>query len=125
MKTLTLVSTGLLLFAIQCKSPKSVEGKTPEQVAFASIKSQLNQGAFLVDVRTPEEFAAGSVMGAVNIPLLEIEKRIKEFEGKPSVIVFCRSGHRAGIAKTTLENYGIKKVTNGINAENVESEMKK
>lgn len=126
-KIISIVSLGMvLLFGVQCSSPKTVEnGATTEATQEVSIKEQVAKGAFLVDVRTPEEFATGSVKGAVNIPLDEVESRVNEFKGKPYVILFCRSGHRAGIAKTTLENAGIKNVTNGINTETVNAELAK
>ncbi|MEY2971555.1 MAG: hypothetical protein RL738_396 [Bacteroidota bacterium] len=70
-------------------------------------------GAFLVDVRTPEEFESGHVHASVNIPLDEVADRISEFEGKNHVIVFCRSGNRSGMAKAILAQAGITNVTNG------------
>lgn len=88
------------------------------------IKEQVKNGAFVVDVRTPLEFSAGSLPGAVNIPLNEVGSRINEFQGKSSVIVFCRSGKRSGTAKKILEENGIKNVTNGINVRNMEKELK-
>ena len=122
---ISLLVVSLLSFA-QCNSPKTTEEKaSTEATQEVSIKEQVAKGAFLVDVRTPEEFAMGSVKGAVNIPLDEVESRVNEFKGKPYVILFCRSGHRAGIAKTTLENAGIKNVTNGINTETVNAELAK
>jgi rhodanese-related sulfurtransferase len=66
-----------------------------------------------VDVRTPEEFAEGSVNDAVNIPLNEIESRIKEFEDKDEIIVFCRSGNRSSQAQRILQQNGIQHVVNG------------
>ena len=74
---------------------------------------------------TPQEFAEGSVKGAVNIPLDEVESRLNEFKGKPSVIVFCRTGNRSGQAKAILEYNGIKNVTNGINTKTVNEELAK
>jgi len=122
---ISLLVVSLLSFA-QCNSPKTTEEKTStEATQEVSIKEQVAKGAFLVDVRTPTEFAMGSVKGAVNIPVDEVESRVNEFKGKPYVILFCRSGHRAGIAKTTLENAGIKNVTNGINTETVNAELAK
>ena len=122
MKRSSLILIPVLFFAIHCSSPKPVE--SANQNTGMSIKNQLQNGALLVDVRTPEEFAAGSVKGAVNIPLDQVESRISEFEGKPSVIVFCKTGNRSGEAKEILENSGIEKVTNGINVKTMEEEMK-
>jgi len=73
----------------------------------------ISAGAFLVDVRTPEEFESGHVSASVNIPLDEVAERISEFEGKNHVIVFCRSGNRSGMAKAILAQSGITNVTNG------------
>ena len=121
---ITLGSFIVILATVQCSTPNAVEEKTSETKAKISLKEVSKDKAFLVDVRTPEEYASGSVEGAVNIPLSDIENRIKDFEGKPNIILFCRSGHRAGIAKSTLESYGIKNVINGINPENVKELLK-
>lgn len=78
-----------------------------------ALAEAIRGGAFLVDVRTPAEFADGSVAGAVNIPLDKLETRLSEFEGKQSIIVFCRSGARSTQAKSLLDSKGIKGVLNG------------
>lgn len=44
----------------------------------------------VLDVRPPEEFAAGHVPGAINIPVHELEKRIKELPKRREVIAYCR-----------------------------------
>lgn len=121
MKKSSLLFIPVLFFAIQCNSPKPVES-TSENTEM-SIKKQVENGGFLVDVRTPEEFAEGSVKGAVNIPLDQVESRVAEFEGKPSVVVFCRTGNRSSQAKEILESRGIKKVTDGVNVQTMEKEM--
>jgi len=43
--------------------------------------------AFLVDVRTPSEFAGGSAKGAVNIPLDRLSAEIAQFKGKDTIVV--------------------------------------
>lgn len=68
---------------------------------------------FLVDVRTPGEFAEGSAKGAVNIPLDRIPNEIAQFKGKDAIVVFCRSGNRSGQAQYILEQNGIANVFNG------------
>ncbi len=85
----------------------------------ADIKTIIEQGAFLVDVREPGEFASGTVKGAVNIPLGSVEAQLAKFKGKENVIVFCRSGNRSGQAKVILEQNGFKNVVNGGTWENV------
>ena len=77
------------------------------------LSDLIQAGAFLVDVRTPEEFESGHVEASINIPLGEVTARIEEFRGKSAIIVFCRSGNRSGQAKVILAQAGISNVTNG------------
>lgn len=83
------------------------------------LKSIITEGAFLVDVRTPGEFADGHVKGSVNIPLDNLTKEIAQFNNKKNIIVFCRSGNRSGMAKSLLEQQGFKNVINGGTWQNV------
>ena len=77
-----------------------------------------NQGT-IVDVRTPAEFAEGSVKGSVNIPLDKVPTQLNKFKDKKHIIVFCRSGNRSGMAKSLLEQQGFKNVINGGTWQNV------
>jgi rhodanese-related sulfurtransferase len=83
------------------------------------LKEVLNNDAFLVDVRTPSEFASGSVKGAVNIPLDKLSSQISKFKNKNNIVVFCLSGGRSSQAKNILEQNGIKNITNGGGWKNV------
>lgn len=65
----------------------------------------------IVDVRTPEEFAAGHVPGAVNIPHEQAAARVNDFRAlqkKGELVLYCKSGRRAGLAASALENAGLK-----------------
>ena len=77
------------------------------------LEKLVNGGAFLVDVRSPGEFASGSAKGAVNIPLDMLAQQLNKFKGKENIVVFCRSGNRSGQAQRILEQNGFKNVTNG------------
>ena len=77
------------------------------------MENLIKEGAFLVDVRTPGEFAEGHVNGSANIPLDQIPQKLNQFKGKGNIIVFCRSGARSAQAKSILEQNGIANVTNG------------
>lgn len=58
----------------------------------------------ILDVRTAEEYAEGHVPGAINISHDELADRLAEIEAakEAGVIVYCRSGRRAGIAEELL-----------------------
>ena len=79
----------------------------------ADLKNIIEQGAFLVDVRTPGEFASGHVRGSVNIPLNTIPAQLSKFKNKKNIIVFCLSGGRSSQAKSILEQNGFTNVING------------
>ena len=79
----------------------------------------IKEDAFLVDVRSPSEFASGSVKGAVNIPLDNLHQQLTKFKGKQHIVVFCRSGNRSSMAKNMLSQSGFQNVTNGGTWKNV------
>ena len=81
--------------------------------AKADLKLIIDEGAFLVDVRTPGEFNSGHVKGSVNIPLDSITHQLAKFKNKKNIIVFCRSGNRSAQAKLILEQNGFTNVVNG------------
>ncbi|MBC7983543.1 MAG: rhodanese-like domain-containing protein [Candidatus Obscuribacterales bacterium] len=66
----------------------------------------------LLDVRTAEEFAQGHVPGAKNIPHDQLAERVSELlaDKDKEVVLYCRSGRRAGIAAETLQAKGFEKL---------------
>ena len=78
------------------------------------VKQKIKNGALVVDVRSTGEFSGGHYDGALNIPVDEVEKRLAEFGSnkEKDIILYCRSGGRAGTAKQILESAGYKKVIN-------------
>jgi rhodanese-related sulfurtransferase len=59
----------------------------------------------LIDVRSPGEYAAGHVPGAINIPLEQVESRLDDL-GQGPIAVLCQSGRRAGVACNLLDPHG-------------------
>ena len=76
-------------------------------------------GAMLVDVRTASEFATGSVNGAINIPLDQIQSQLSKFKGKENIVLFCRSGNRSNQAKKILMQNSFQNVIDGGTWKNV------
>lgn len=70
--------------------------------------------AHWIDVRTADEYSAGHVEGAVNIPYEEITERIAEVTSSRSdqIYLYCRSGRRSGIAQEALTAAGFENVVN-------------
>jgi rhodanese-related sulfurtransferase len=73
-----------------------------------------SQGALLIDVREPDEYAQGHPPGSTLIPLGQLEKRLAELSGskdKP-IALFCRSGNRSSQAQKILERAGFTAAVN-------------
>ena len=67
-------------------------------------------GAVLVDVREPNEYQAGHVPGARNIPLSALAERLGEIPD--NVVLVCASGNRSGQAAHYLSEHGYARVAN-------------
>lgn len=94
--------TGLL-----CLLPLAGHAKRPAVTPAAAIEMSARDDAPLVlDVRTPAEFAAGHVPGAVLIPHDQLAARLAELDVDRHVLVYCRSGARAAKAEQVLDEGG-------------------
>ena len=97
---ITSATTVRRLLAAICLVVLGANAALAQQIEPAEGRALVERGALLVDVRTPEEFAAGHVAGAINIPHLEVEARLVEFgaDHEREIVVYCRSGNRSGLA---------------------------
>lgn len=84
---------------------------------FSSLKTKLfgpsvnyteliENGALVIDVRSPQEFISGHAKKSKNIPLNVLKSKTASLKGK-EIILVCKSGGRAGIAKSLLRKEGI------------------
>lgn len=80
-------------------------GPSAERVNGARARQLVAEGAALLDVRTPIEFAGGHIDGAINIPVGELAQRMGEVPEGP-VVVYCRSGARSARAAGSLVQSG-------------------
>ncbi len=69
-------------------------------------------GAYLLDVREPDEWAAGHAPGAHHLPMMEVPARMAEIPSDTEVVVVCRSGGRSGQVVSYLMGNGWENVRN-------------
>ena len=72
----------------------------------------LSNGRLLIDVRTPAEFALGSLTGAENIPGDTLRDRLHDIDPARPVTIFCQSGQRGYVAQRLLNQHGRTDVVN-------------
>ncbi|MDZ4664638.1 MAG: rhodanese-like domain-containing protein [Bacteroidota bacterium] len=67
----------------------------------------------IVDVRSPEEWEFdGHANCSVNYPLDEIKDKVEDLKKYEHIVLVCRTGNRAGVAKRILEQAGLKNIEN-------------
>jgi len=88
--------------------------------SYISVKKAISSpDVVLVDVRTPEQYAAGTADNAINIPLAEIQTKAESLRGK-KVVVFCNKGVQADEAFKILKKNGVD-VYDGTSLQNVKA----
>ncbi len=96
-----LIVVGVAFFAL--RRGGDIDGMKARQL--------VENGALLLDVRTRDEYAGSHIPGAVNIPVQELESRLKELTPKSrAVVVYCRSGMRSASAAAVLKREGYAEV---------------
>ncbi len=91
------------------KDPIHVAGMAASNVLDGIVRvfqwdelADLPEGALLLDVRTPAEYASGALAGAVNIPVDELRKRLRELPKDRPIYIYCAMGLRGYIAYRIL-----------------------
>lgn len=85
--------------------------------AFATERADIGwqwieQGALVVDVRTPQEFADDHLANAKNYPLSELDKHFANIDKSTPIVLYCRSGNRSGKAFEYLTAQGFTNLHN-------------
>jgi len=97
-------------------APGKEKGSTTV-ASFEQVWKTSPASVMLVDVREPKEFAAGTIKGAVNIPMNELEKKIATLPTDKPVVFVCGTGARAGEAFDTVKLLGGKLQASFLDAE--------
>ena len=86
-------------------------GQYPSEINVSQASDLRAQGAFILDVRQPEEWTQFHIPGATLIPLGDLPNRLNEVPKDKEVVVVCRTGHRSAQGRDILKNAGFTKVT--------------
>lgn len=86
--------------------PKPKPGTIPVE-EFQKIIKAIPKDVLLIDVRTPDEFKAGHIKGALNIPVEILSEKAQELPKDKKIIIYCETGVRAEMGYTALKNLGI------------------
>lgn len=84
-------------------------------ISYRELSQALNDGACLIDVRTPSEYAQGHLAGAINIPVDAIRDRLESIDKSRKIIVYCQVGLRGYYAERILKQHGydVRNLTGG------------
>ncbi|MEI6674762.1 MAG: rhodanese-like domain-containing protein [Verrucomicrobiota bacterium] len=82
--------------------------KQTGQISVKDALACLKNGALVIDVRSPGEFASGHLPGAINLPLDELTTALPRRvpDKNQTLLLHCQSGMRSGIAKQKLKAMG-------------------
>jgi NADPH-dependent 2,4-dienoyl-CoA reductase/sulfur reductase-like enzyme/rhodanese-related sulfurtransferase len=90
-----------------------LRGEHPQADVEAVLSAASNERPLLVDVRTPTEFAAGNIPGAVNIPVDELRARLGDLPRDKPIALYCQVGQRGYLATRILLQSGFQAVNLG------------
>jgi len=107
-KFMTVVSIGLISAALVGCSAPPPDAALVTDISQETLQNDPPADALILDVRTPGEYDAGHVPDAMNIPHDQLSGRLSELEAGSdrAIVVYCKSGKRAGIASSILLDAG-------------------
>ena len=95
------------------KDPINILGMAAENLLSGLFKPAYYEdieGAFVIDVRTPDMYSSNNIKGAINIPLAELRKRYSEIPKDKKVILICNTGYTSYLASRILIQKGFDNV---------------
>ena len=83
---------------------EEIESVKAPSISAAELHARRESGAapIVIDVRTSDEYAAGHIPGAINIPFDQVAQRIAEIETPQGVALYCMIGPRARKGESAL-----------------------
>ena len=100
-----------LLSACGSQNGQTTATALPMEVSAQEAATLRDQGAFILDVRQPDEWAQFHIPGATLIPLGDLPDRLQEVPTDKMIVVVCRTGYRSASGRDILLNAGFTQVT--------------
>jgi NADPH-dependent 2,4-dienoyl-CoA reductase/sulfur reductase-like enzyme/rhodanese-related sulfurtransferase len=101
------------------KDPVNMAGFVAENILLDRLRvfywndlDQLQPDDLLIDVRRKDEFEAGNIEGAINIPVDELRNRLHEIPSNKTLYIYCEAGLRGYLAQRILRQNGYEAVAN-------------
>lgn len=109
----TLLGLGTLLWLTAAVATQPTPVPTIGAAELLARQAAKDPALVVLDVRTPAEFAAGHVPGAINIPHDQVEARLGELAPlrDKDIVVYCGAGRRAALALEVLGRHGYPKLS--------------
>jgi rhodanese-related sulfurtransferase len=104
----------LVILLLACTASLALAAPAVRDLTAAQARKLLSRTpkAFLLDVRTPDEYRQGHLRGAVLVPLSDLERRVREVPRNRTVLVYCAVGSRSRMAAGLLAGKGYAQVYN-------------
>lgn len=112
------MSLVLLTVAGGCSSATTIDQQittvSPAEAAGIIEQNAGNQDFVLLDIRTPEEYGAGKIEGAINIDFYDADFReqLDALDKDTHYVVYCNSGNRSGQSLPVFEDLSFVQVEN-------------
>jgi CRP-like cAMP-binding protein len=103
-----MITDGLLMRLSQADFQELLAPNLIVPVSLSQTKRLLKEGAYLVDVRSPEEFAENRLLRSINLPLLKLRRRLRKLDHNRIYIVYCDNGKRSAAGCFLMAQKGFK-----------------
>ena len=107
---LVIVGVAIVGLLVLLRVPPQQPAPLPPTVSVSQASALRAQGALLVDVRQPEEWAQGHVPGSALIPIDDLPSRLRDLPRDRKIVVVCHSGKRSRFGRDLLLNAGFTQV---------------
>ena len=104
---------GMFIFTSpKTEAPQKDTKASSSKPTFQTIQNDIEKGAYLIDVRTPEEYKAGHFEKAINFDSVDIDAgKTPQVAKDAKIYVYCRSGNRSAAATAKLKAAGFTNIT--------------